>query len=440
MDRTQRDAARRAAEARARARRQARTATRLTRAELRRREREFYARPRGLSPRAIAALAEDRPDVLGVGRSAAHDLALRYIEWSRDQCYGDRFVALLGGAIGREPRFGRPDLLRSFLLVATQEPAADVRFWRPRGRGVLARFRSLVDHQLTRWPVPAFLYDAFVEENWHVAEQWVGILSRLGRGESLRAMVDDGTLPVPLSKRARALLLGTRKGRRVVAAVRHAQVAAWGGSADLAAAVASCDWGLVVHPHEAFQARIVQWLCRHPEVAPVVALAYLEHAHRRRIAEGDFRIAGRTVASLDRELAAAQHEEDVQHLEKRLKGATFPDPDVPGGIWELPDTGEFGGPAVWTVDPIRTARHLGAEGRSMRHCVFSYGESILEGDCSIWTLRREGSRCLTVEVDGDRVLVQARGRLNRDPTATELAVLKRWASEAELTLSADFND
>ncbi len=76
----------------------------------------------------------------------------------------------------------------------------------------------------------------------------------------------------------------------------------------------------------------------------------------------------------------------------------------------------------------------------MKHCVFDYAEDIVAGTSSIWSLRREGTRELTVQIDEERVILQARGRQNRHPTEFEGRLLDRWADEAGLTITADFND
>jgi hypothetical protein len=56
---------------------------------------------------------------------------------------------------------------------------------------------------------------------------------------------------------------------------------------------------------------------------------------------------------------------------------------------------------------------------------------------SIWSLtcEREGRRrrCLTLEVSADGVVMQARGFANRQASAEELALIKRWAAEHGLT-------
>jgi hypothetical protein len=72
----------------------------------------------------------------------------------------------------------------------------------------------------------------------------------------------------------------------------------------------------------------------------------------------------------------------------------------------------------------------------MRHCVAIYAESIASGGCSIWSLRRDGNRALTIEVDNKRRrIVQAKGKCNRRPEDWELRIVERWARENAMKMT-----
>lgn len=84
-------------------------------------------------------------------------------------------------------------------------------------------------------------------------------------------------------------------------------------------------------------------------------------------------------------------------------------------------------------------QRLIARWQRMRHCVYSYGRSIQNGDCSIWSLiyKKEDSEFshLTIEVRSrDKCIVQARGPCNRRPTDKERMLMSKWASHAGLTV------
>jgi hypothetical protein len=88
---------------------------------------------------------------------------------------------------------------------------------------------------------------------------------------------------------------------------------------------------------------------------------------------------------------------------------------------------------IWTMDEILCSRELVREGAVMRHCLATYVDDVLEGSCSIWSLRCDSQRALTVEVKpARRLVVQARGEMNRRASASEPAMLRRWAQENRL--------
>src|SRR5262249_3968951 len=92
----------------------------------------------------------------------------------------------------------------------------------------------------------------------------------------------------------------------------------------------------------------------------------------------------------------------------------------------------------WRVREILSAQELVEEGRRMRHCVATYAGSCIRGACSIWSLERQRGHenhpeaMLTVEIDANKTIVQARGHRNRLPTEQERSVLEAWMRDAGL--------
>lgn len=437
MDRTTRDQARRIAEARARKRREARTQTRLTRAQFRARERAFLARPQGLTPESVALVAAGQEAVLEAGWGTdLHALRTILAHAEATDCT-HRLAHLLTVVFARDRRLRRADLLRACWLLARQEWVREPVDWKPSGKGARARFRSLVTWLLCRWPVPRFFDSAFSLEDLSEAQRWVGVYARLGRGESLRVLVSEQAIPTPLNKRARAEFLGARRVDDVMHALRLAQVTSWGGSRLLVGALRGTSWGRAMVPFEDSFSELVQWMIRQPDLTLEVVPPIVEWARVRAAAEPRFSMVGRTVASAMRGHRELLAQRAADRVAARLQKLVFPSSGLCDGRWET-SVGRHQG--TWTAEEIVEGRHLVAEGRAMRHCVAAYAEEIQDGSCSIWSLRCDGIRAVTVEVEGDRSIAQVRGRYNRDPTRDELKVLRRWAREAGLTLSPDFND
>jgi PcfJ-like protein len=110
-----------------------------------------------------------------------------------------------------------------------------------------------------------------------------------------------------------------------------------------------------------------------------------------------------------------------------------------GGRWngyrlhDVSYADDQGGP-VWRFHQIKSGAELAREGGRMSHCVVTYRDKCARGDCSIWSLTDaqsggRASRSLTIEVAGDRTIVQCRGFANRGATPEEIEIVKRWAAE-----------
>lgn len=79
------------------------------------------------------------------------------------------------------------------------------------------------------------------------------------------------------------------------------------------------------------------------------------------------------------------------------------------------------------------------EGEELSHCVGSYVNSCRKNLCSIWSLTQHSAdddkKLITIEVDSDNEIVQMRGKYNRFPTDTELAIIKKWVNLENLYIS-----
>jgi hypothetical protein len=90
----------------------------------------------------------------------------------------------------------------------------------------------------------------------------------------------------------------------------------------------------------------------------------------------------------------------------------------------------------WTMRELTSGRELYEEGSAMSHCVASYALRCRGGASAIFSLRCNGERRLTLELDPQtRRIVQARGPHNRHPTEEEQQQIEAWQRMklAELT-------
>jgi hypothetical protein len=141
----------------------------------------------------------------------------------------------------------------------------------------------------------------------------------------------------------------------------------------------------------------------------------------------DFSLKGRTLGSVIR-LSNEWHL--MIHKAKVNTYKEWEPIDVPDWIFKDKEK------TVWCVEQITNNIDLVKEGRRQRHCVYSYTIRCEMGKCFIFTMEssREG-KLLTLELDANKRIVQARGKFNRSPTAYERRVILRWALDKHLTVA-----
>jgi len=332
-----------------------------------------------------------------------------------------------------------PDLLTSDLADALRRLVAcawvrSVGDWQPRGKGRDRRLQSLVDHLLVRFPVPRFLYRVFLGAR-QAGEPSAPCLddgrlfAHLAAGGSVREAIARGWVPLPLTRRMSHLFLQAPPAASLVLAARLAQIGALGGPDWLAGALVAALDERSRPGSPSFWWEAAAWFCRQRDLAanqvgPLVD--YLAHAASE---DENYSLAGRTLGSVRRAMVA-WHAELAQI--RRLVGVRFEKSTKlePGRWLRRTRVGEALQEELWTMDEILCSRELVREGTAMGHCVATYVDDVLAGASSIWSLRCDGQRALTVEVRPVRRLIdQARGKFNRQPRAVEKALLKRWARE-----------
>jgi hypothetical protein len=146
--------------------------------------------------------------------------------------------------------------------------------------------------------------------------------------------------------------------------------------------------------------------------------------------EPKFVMHGRTVASMLRLAAEWRREMQAAKLDRIIEWTGL----------QLSDWSMESHDGLWTVTELRTNRELLYEGRKQRHCVFSYVDHCRSGCSAIFSLRCLGpvpsnggerpelSR-VTIDVNRNRAVVEARGYRNRQPTTDESRVLRLWGAE-----------
>ena len=267
-------------------------------------------------------------------------------------------------------------------------------------------------------------FEVFGYESIRMQDAYTGV----SRGQCLRKL----NPPLPLSRKMERYFLESPPALGYVEALRFAQIRGLGGEVQLAREILSSNLGLRPERNE-FHQSVILYLVNHrteiqiSEVGPLIDFINAKkYGFRERgaINNPDYSLKGRKAAGLRREMAAWH-----QRLQSRRRPAYNPETE---SKWSPSKIGDFSfvdeeTKSVWNVSELLDSRELYDEGRFMHHCVSSYRPKCETGRTSIWSVRRDGFRVLTVEVDpGSRVIRQIRGVLNRKAEAKELKILDGW--------------
>jgi hypothetical protein len=191
----------------------------------------------------------------------------------------------------------------------------------------------------------------------------------------------------------------------------------------------------LVAERRAFWLSVLRFLIRHPEFPLrqinqltdfLAAQKFGPHA-----AAPGMSMKGRSAIGLLREMLIWQ--------DAVARGAAFRGVFKPSGRKGF-ETDAADGASVWTISELLSSREVLQEGLAMRHCVANYIGHCAMGRTSIWSLKRvnragQAMRKLTLEVDINGQIAQARGLANRWPTVEEKEVLRRWAQAEALSIA-----
>lgn len=315
------------------------------------------------------------------------------------------------------------------------------------------QFRSLVGHLFDKYPVPNFMTPAWLspfEKPWEI-EMYL----HLAAGRSIRQFELPVPYPTRLTKRAARFFMQAPDDVEPIGAYRWAQVRSLGGDDRLARLLMICPSLYVPTAYEPFWESVIRFLIANLPICDeeISAIVWFIDQQRFRPAEvvwgpgagrrplqPEFTLRGRTLMSLRRHMANWREE-----LRPRvMRDMPIPEPPPADNAWQRTSIGSFlhtDGQTTWTINELLTDRELRVEGGIMEHCVATYIHDCARRRTSIWSLkvqqRARRQRLLTIEVIPEtRVIRQAKGRRNADPSPVAKEMLNRWAEQEGLRFSA----
>lgn len=368
--------------------------------------------------------------------------------------FRDAARRLLAAAVGRRsPLLGQQGYVDACLRLAgagahwRRQPED----WRPRTHNVGRQFAGLARHLLADYPVPPWLDQVWFGDDplCEAGREW---FAHVGVGQNLRTAPE---LPFALNKRMAHVAASADPGLSPGQVLRWAQVAGLGASDGVARAVALTRLGQPT-TDEPFWLDFGHTLANHPmldpgQVGPIVDYLFAQKfdpvGNVWDATAGQFRHAGppqpglsmkgRTVQSLLRQVRQWHRTLGRGRDDRKL---AWP----PSGIVGFDRVeGEPGRQRRFVVRELLTSAELLAEGRSMRHCVYSYAGSCAHGRSAIFSFAQDVGvgleRRTTIEVSRKtRTVIQARGRLNEKPGPVDQRILRAWAVSAGLTVGRAF--
>ncbi|MBK9586544.1 MAG: PcfJ domain-containing protein [Alphaproteobacteria bacterium] len=234
----------------------------------------------------------------------------------------------------------------------------------------------------------------------------------------------------------------------ILGAFRWAQVRALGGDDRLALAVAK-TWLGESYENSAFWDSVIRYFIEQPALphAQIPAAIDFLQAQKYKVREcvtgpgmvetiqppqPKLRMHGRSLPTLLREVERWQKEE------KKLAGVQnlyFKKSGINGFLWSPTKSSD----EYWTIRELLSGADLIREGQAHNHCVATYARYCASGDCSLWSLERHQNgkveKCLTLEVDEEREIVQCAGHNNRDSSKEEMKAVRKWAETARLKIA-----
>ena len=180
---------------------------------------------------------------------------------------------------------------------------------------------------------------------------------------------------------------------------------------------------------------VVRFLAQNPQLSIQQVNDLLDFLKNNRGEIEDYSLKGRTVESLMGQMA--QWHRDLGRV-KRMGNRSWNGVSLSDRLFEGKKDREVNWTSEnWLFTQIKTSKALADEGNKMHHCVYSYQSYCISGARSIWSLRRNDERAITIEVNNhEGMIVQIRGYANRQARPEERKAIAVWAAESGLRTSS----
>ncbi|NOT42545.1 MAG: hypothetical protein HOP13_18880 [Alphaproteobacteria bacterium] len=322
--------------------------------------------------------------------------------------------------------------------------------WKVSSHNAGRQFSALARHLLARYDVPLFLDSAWLRGD-RGASRFRDWFVHIGLGHNMRT----AKTPYPMTKMIAHHFVSAPADFSIEGALMLADIKAMNGGERLAAALMGTRLGQRVErdpERRAFWLSVYRFFIANPmldlaHAGPIVDFLNFQKYESQEVMVGPNRAETRPPPQPNLTMTRRTPDSLLRQVEdwhgalravranadRFWKTSGIPGLTLQKGSRDDPDRLQ-----LWTFRELLSGQDLIDNGRALKHCVASYAHSCARGACSIWSLEmrmgneRRGDPVLTVEVDANRVVVQARGRANRRPDEGEQAMLETWMKKGAL--------
>jgi hypothetical protein len=267
----------------------------------------------------------------------------------------------------------------------------------------------------------------FFDSVWYYSERdWESWFIEVARGDSLRTCIG---VPINLTKKIAHEMMNAPSNYTICDALRYGQVMGLGGDRRLVQAVLSSRMGRDF-ADEPFRETVISWFVRNPMIDTAQISPLVDYIMHKFYNELDFSMKGRGVLAMIRQM------EEWHNKLRKERGKQYNEwKPMNINSWEYVE-GKDAHRLAWDMTEITNSKALREEGRYMHHCVAAFEGSCTSGRSSIFSLRCNGERALTLEVNRQAMTIaQMRGESNRLADLREKRVVGIWAGQYGLIRS-----
>ncbi len=286
---------------------------------------------------------------------------------------------------------------------------------------------TIIDHLFVQYKVPAFLYKGWYYSWDRMSYKWLIWFLLFAQGGSLKKA--GRLFKWRLTPRFQKFLLEIAENRTPLEACAEAEIRRLGGN-EVDVRCILGNHAFLIDPteysshkaHFTFWQNTISWIIKHSQYLSEDnynwCLQWAMHEYTEAEREGrGFSWKGRTLRNV------SQLSNEYYHLTVRENRPNNLSWSSSHFDWEYENDDN----TKWTFTELTSSKELMEEGSAMHHCVASYDGRCSSGYSAIFSMRQNGVRIATVEIDsGECVLISASGPYNSKPSEEVRDVIAQW--------------